>query len=97
MDKKIRTIQVETTTLNTLLDARGVEKIDFLSMDIEGAELAALRGFDVKRFAPELCAVETMHHDAVVAYFEANGYEWIEKYLKADKINLYFRPRRATE
>jgi len=31
--------------------------------------------------------------DAVVAYFESNGYELIEKYLKVDKINFYFRPK----
>lgn len=83
----------ETTTLDTLLEQQGAEKIDFLSMDIEGAELAALKGFDIKRFLPELCCIETSKRDAVVQYFESNGYELIEKYLKADKINLYFRPK----
>jgi len=62
-------------------------------MDIEGAELAALKGFDIKRFQPDLCCIETGRRDAVAAYFESNGYELIEKYLKADKINFYFRPK----
>ena len=88
-----RVVEVETSTLDTLLERQGVEKIDFLSMDIEGAELAALKGFDIKRFRPDLCCIETDRRDAVVAYFESNGYELIEKYLKADKMNLYFRPK----
>jgi FkbM family methyltransferase len=87
------TIRVETSTLDTILEQQGIGKIDFLSMDIEGAELAGLRGFDIKRFRPELCGVETARRDAVTAYFEANGYELIEKYLKVDKINLYYRPK----
>ena len=91
--KRAKVIEVKTATLNTLLEKQGVEKFDFLSMDIEGAELAALKGFDIKRFQPGLCCIETAHRDAVVGYFESNGYEWLEKYLKADKINLYFRPK----
>jgi FkbM family methyltransferase len=90
---KARVVEVETSRLDTLLERQGVEKIDFLSMDIEGAELAALKGFDIKRFRPDLCCIETAQRDAVVAYFESNGYELIEKYRKADKINLYFRPK----
>ena len=86
-------LEVETSTLNTILEQQGVEKIDFLSMDIEGAELAALRGFDIQRYRPDLSCIETKQHDEVVAYFEANGYELVEKYRKVDKINLYFRPK----
>lgn len=90
---KPKAIEVETATLDTLLEAQAIESIDFLSMDIEGAEVAALKGFDIKRFKPKLCCIETAKRDVVVAYFESNGYELIEKYLEVDKINLYFRPK----
>ncbi len=90
-----KTIEVETSTLDSIFDEQGIEKVDFLSIDIEGAELGALAGFDIKRFRPDLVCIETRQYDAVRAYFEANGYEPIEKYLKVDKINLYFRPRAA--
>ncbi len=93
MAKLAKTIEVETSTLDTLLAQQGVEKIDFLSMDIEGAGLAALKGFDIQRFQPALCCIEPANREAVVEYFESNGYELIEKYLKADKINLYFSPK----
>ena len=95
MAKLARTIEVETSTLDTLLGKQGVEKIDFLSMDIEGAGLAALKGFDIQRFQPALCCIEPSDREAVVEYFESKGYELIEKYLKADKINLYFSPKQA--
>ena len=90
---RARTIEVETSTLDTLLEQQGVEKFDFLSMDIEGAELAALEGFDIQRFQPALCCIEAGKRESVIEYFESNGYELIEKYRKADKINLYFRPK----
>ena len=85
--------RVETVTLDTLLDTHGIEKVDFLSIDIDGAEPAALAGFDIQRFKPDLSVIEAVKPDLVKAYFEANGYELIEKYSKVDKINLYFRPK----
>jgi FkbM family methyltransferase len=86
-------VQVETITLNTLLEKQAIEKIDFLSIDIDGAEIGALEGFDIQRYKPELCAVEAVRPELVKAYFSANGYELIEKYSKVDKLNLYFRPK----
>lgn len=83
--------EVETITLTTLLEEHGIEKIDFLSMDIEGAEPAALRGFDIQRFKPELCCVESLENDFLNEYFSSNGYELIEKYQRVDKLNSYYR------
>jgi FkbM family methyltransferase len=90
---KRKEIEVTTMTLNTILENNGIEKVDFLSMDIEGAEPGALKGFDIQRFKPELCCIEMISSKEVIEYFESNGYEAIEKYKKADKINWYFRPK----
>ncbi len=38
------TIQFETTTLDTFCQAEGIEEIDFLQIDIQGAELDVLEG-----------------------------------------------------
>lgn len=35
---------VETTTVDDLVERAGVERVDFLKLDVEGAELAALQG-----------------------------------------------------
>ena len=77
----------------SILEENGIEKVDFLSMNIEGAEPIALRGFDIQRYKPDLCCVEASASQEVLDYFEANGYELIEKYKKVDKINSYFRPK----
>lgn len=89
----LKEIQVKTITLDTLLDMHVIDKVDFLSIDIDGGEIGALNGFDIQRYKPDLCAVEAVKPEVVKAYFAANGYELIEKYLKVDKINLYFRPK----
>ena len=89
----LKEVQVKTITLDTLLDMLVVDKVDFLSIDIDGGEIGALNGFDIQRYKPDLCAVEAVKPELVKAYFAANGYELIEKYLKVDKINLYFRPK----
>jgi FkbM family methyltransferase len=87
-------ITVPTITMDDLLDREGVTKIDFLSMDINGAEPIALAGFDIKRFAPRLVHVEASphRHEELKTYFASNGYERIEAYLKYDATNWYFTP-----
>jgi len=88
-------ISLPTITLNKLLEEAGVEKIDFLSMDIEGSEPPALAGFDIKRFAPQLICIEAapVTQEPIRAYFEANGYERIERYEAYDAVNWYFTPK----
>jgi FkbM family methyltransferase len=87
-------IEVETITIDKILDDRGIEKIDFLSMDIEESEPAALAGFDIERFRPDLVCIEASPsvRSQILAYFAAHGYERIERYLERDPVNWYFRP-----
>lgn len=94
MELEIRETTVPTITLNDLLDREGVEKIDFLSMDINGAEPVALKGFDIKRFKPELVCVEASRHrrEELLEYFHRNGYKRIDEYLEHDRVDWYFTP-----
>ncbi len=85
-------IEVPMTTLDALLDQEGVEQVDLLAMDIEGHEAAALRGFDIDRFQPELIVVEGRDRE-VFAYLVAHGYRQLARYLPLDQINSYFRPQ----
>ena len=91
-----RTITVPTITLNKVLDDRGIEKIDFLSMDIEGAEPMALAGFDIQRFRPRLVCIEAHtspeQEQQLMKYFEVNGYQRLDEYLDHDIVNWYFAP-----
>jgi FkbM family methyltransferase len=89
-----REMLVPTITLNDLLRKQGVERMDFLSMDIELSEPKALAGFDVDRYRPELVCIEA--HDEVrqriLDYFAHHAYVIVGKYLPADTNNLYFTP-----
>ena len=86
--------QVPTATLNAVLDQAGIQKIDFLSMDIELAEPKALQGFDIDRFRPELVCVESHNEvrQAIADYFARHRYVIVAKYLRTDTQNLYFMP-----
>jgi len=90
-------IQVPTTTLTKLLDENHVARVAFMSLDIEGAELLALGGFEIQRFRPELVCVEWFHagREKLRSYFAAHGYERIERYLPYDNVNDYYTPRSA--
>lgn len=92
-----RAFEVATITMDDLLDQAGIEKVDFLNLDIEEAEPAALRGFDIQRFRPELVCVEASTEAVrafLTSYFAENGYERIDAYLEHDAYNWYFRPAR---
>ncbi|MGB9611424.1 MAG: FkbM family methyltransferase, partial [Bryobacteraceae bacterium] len=58
---------IELTTIDDLVNQLGLERLDAIKMDIEGAEVRALRGArrTIQRFRPQL-AVATEHtHDVV--------------------------------
>jgi FkbM family methyltransferase len=91
----IREQRIPTIALDDLLAREGVGEIDLLTMDIEGGEPAALAGFDIERFQPELVLIEARgdNQPLVLDYFGRHGYERIEAYLEHDPLNWYFRPR----
>lgn len=92
--KEYQVVYVPTIALTELLEKNGISKIDFLSMDIEGGELKALAGFNIKRFKPELICIEAAsNRDEIMDYFTRHGYERIDEYLKYDKVNWYFKPK----
>jgi FkbM family methyltransferase len=91
---KTEVLDVPTITLNDLLDAEKVNKIDFISIDIELHEPKALAGFDIGRFTPALVCIEA-HPEVrqqIIDYFTEHGYAVVGKYLHIDIHNLYFRP-----
>jgi FkbM family methyltransferase len=94
-DGEVSHRQVPTITLNDLLAKEGVATIDFLSMDIEMSEPAALRGFDIGLYRPRLVCIEV--HEAtrefITGYFAAHDYVELVNYSRIDPLNRYFTPR----
>jgi len=85
--------EVPATTLDDALKQAGIERLDFVSMDIELAEPKALAGLDIRRYGPALVCIEA-HPEVrqqILDYFARNGYVLIGKYLRADVHNLYFQ------
>lgn len=85
-------VTVETITLSKLLDDVGVERFDLLSMNVDGAELKALAGFDIDRFRPELCCIKARpaNRAELDQYFAAHSYERLDRYIARDPANLYY-------
>lgn len=93
--KKYEKIKVPTITLDDLLERAGVNKFDFLSMDIEMSEPAALAGFNIKKYRPSLVCIEAHEpvREKILDYFQRNDYVQVEKYREMDSYNLYFTPK----
>jgi len=55
-------VQIEALKIDTIIERAGLERVDFIKMDIEGAEVDALLGAEetIKRFKPKL-AICTYH------------------------------------
>jgi len=83
-----------TSTLDDVLDGLEIERIDFLSIDIELAEPQALAGFSIGRFAPALVAIEAHPpvRQQILDYFARNHYVPIGRYWRADAHNFWFAP-----
>lgn len=72
-------ITVETRTLNAILDEAGLANPDFVSLDIEGGELAALAAFDFENHRVGAWAIENNTGSADIAdLMRAKGYNLVE-------------------
>lgn len=91
-DGEVTQVVVPTITLDDLLSREGIGKIDFLTMDIELSEPAALRGFDIERFKPDLVCIESLPPvaDFISEYFSDHGYVRIELWSRMDAYNEYY-------
>ncbi|MEA2443602.1 MAG: hypothetical protein QOJ12_894 [Thermoleophilales bacterium] len=72
---------VTARTLTDVLDEAGVDRVDLLSLDVEGYEANVLRGLDLDRFAPRYLLVEMLDQDVRRPQIEAvlgDRYEWVE-------------------
>lgn len=68
-------IDVPARTLDSVLDEAGVEKVDLVSLDVEGYEVPVLRGFDIERFKPGALLLEVRDRDPDELRDVLPGYE----------------------
>ena len=86
-------MRVPARTLDAILEEAGAHGVDFVSIDVEGAETEVLRGFDIRRWRPAVVVVESnakFRLPEVRDYFVAHGYAYHHSidvndfYLRAD-------------
>ena len=74
------TMDVRIVTLNAVLVQAGVQQLDFLSVDVEGAELDVLRGFSFQRYRPKLILLEDFAEGLEKHRFmRARGYKRVRR------------------
>jgi len=76
--------EVNCIPLEHILVAHGIEKIDFLSLDVEGREMEALLSMNIARHCPEIVVSEYKTHGIgedfrVKEYLEGVGYREVHR------------------
>ena len=72
-----RTIKVNLRRLDTILreHASDIDRIDILSVDVEGWELEVLKGLDFRRYKPRVIIVENLFlEESYGTYMKGIGY-----------------------
>jgi FkbM family methyltransferase len=73
-----REVRVQTRALDEILESLKIDReIDFISIDVEGHELAVLQGFSVERWRPRILLVEDnsdRKDPSVRNYLKSRGY-----------------------
>ena len=79
----IKTSEIKCFTLDAILEKLKFndKKIDLLDIDVEGADLKVLKGFNLQKFKPELICVEThekeIKHSEIYEYLSNFSYELV--------------------
>jgi len=83
------TLRVQLRTLDSMLAEAGVDRIDFLSIDVEGSELFVLEGLNLEKYAPRLIFVEEHRRNYKKHfYLRRHGY----RLVKRTDINNWYVP-----
>ena len=87
------TTEIEVTTLTRICEQHDVGNIDFMSIDVEGHELAVLQGHDWQRYRPRVVVVEAIEPNSTVPTHQQWEYVLLDaEYTFAlfDGINRFY-------
>ncbi len=84
-----REILVPQRSINSLLNEFNIERIDFMSLDLEGGEADVLRGLDFHRHRPKLFCIENAVPDSEsFRLLVQEGY----RLIRSRHCNYFFEP-----
>jgi FkbM family methyltransferase len=88
-------VEIQVTTLENIMDKHGIERLDLLLIDVEGAELPVLKGFPWNRMRPEKIFCE-LHPYAwkdfgysesdIMMFLNQHRYQCFDMYLRQYKM-----------
>jgi FkbM family methyltransferase len=81
------TVEIETTTLDTFCEAEEIQEIDFLQLDIQGAELSVLEGAN-KILARSILAIQVEVNFSEL-YINEPLFGDVDKYLRIQGFTLF--------
>ena len=81
----VKKIKVQITTLDNIIKNLGIEKIDFLNIDVEYRDFKALQGLNLNNVRPSLIAIEDNDAYDVADVTNSDIY----KYMKNKEYFLY--------
>lgn len=88
-DEKIFIFGASAIPLNDLLQgAQAPKVIDFLSLDVEGAELEVLKGIDHSTYQFKIMCVESRDPVRITNYLSTFGYEYLEQISPHDYLYI---------
>jgi FkbM family methyltransferase len=80
MGSKTSLITVETKRLETLFDKYTIKHVNYLSIDVEGAELEVIKSINFDKVFIDVIEFENNYNDTsipIIAYLETRGYKMI--------------------
>jgi len=91
IDKNVKLLYVPCFSLNTIMSALGVNKVDYFSLDVEGGELDVLKSIKYDQIQIDTFSIEhngfLEEKDKIIAYLTGKGFEKV----KEDGQDVYFR------
>jgi FkbM family methyltransferase len=78
---------VETDTIDNITSGLGINRIDFMKMDVEGAEIESLLGATNTLNNTRKIVVSAYHYRENDQKINEQTYIWVEKYLKSKEFN----------
>jgi FkbM family methyltransferase len=88
-EEKVFRFGAVAASLNSLLiKAKSPTLIDFLSLDVEGAELEVLKGIDHAVYKFKLMCIESRDEKRLTSYLVPKGYELVEKISPHDYLYI---------
>jgi FkbM family methyltransferase len=95
-----KTIRLPVRTLSGLIEEAGLKTIDFLKIDVEGAESEVLAGLDLERFRPRVILIEAVTPGSMAEAWGAwepdllgRGY----RFVFFDRLNRFYVAQEAQE